>query len=332
MKRSIQLLLLFAISFFHSVQTNGQQLSQYSQYLNNYYLINSAATDIQNSVQSFFSYRLGTGNFVGNPKTLYLSAYAPLSKPNSSQFMRSAMRVTAELDTSVLMSGSSINTNHLGGLSITTDQLGIFKKTTIHTSYTFHLSLSENIRFAASPKLGWVNLNLADDLSVFEDGDQPFEEFINRYEQMNMMDIGFGLWVYSYDFFFGYSIEQLVNNKAYQSTEEIDGYEFHPHHFFMAGTRIPVSARWTIVPNMLWRVVADTPVSFDLSVKAEYGTRLWAGISYRKKAAMIFLVGGKVNDSLSFNYSFDHSINAQRTNQISAHELSIQFQFLQNLY
>lgn len=309
-----------------------QQLSQYSQYLNNYYLINSAATDIQNNVQSFLAYRLGSGSYAGSPKSLYLAAYAPLKKPSSNQIMRSAMRVTAKLDTSALIANSSSEVNHLAGLSITTDQLGLFKKTTIHGSYTYHLNLTNKIRLAASPKLGWVNLNLADDLSVYEEGDQPFQDFVNRYQQINMMDIGFGLWAYSHNFFFGYSIEQLIKNKAYRSIEGIQGYEFHPHHFIMGGTRVAISARWTLVPSMLWRVVSDTPLSFDVSVKAEYGSRLWAALSYRKKTAMVFLVGGKINDRMSFSYSFDQTINATQANHISAHEITLQFQFLQNLY
>lgn len=313
-------------------QLQAQQLSQYSQYLNNYFLVNSAAADIRNNVTSIFSYRLGTGSFSGTPKTLYLSAYAPINKPTPSQYMQSAMRVTDKLDSTALLSSVLRNGNHIAGINLVTDQLGLFKKTAIHASYSYHLTLTKNIRLSASPKLGWVNLNLADDLTVYEPDDQKFQEFIGRYEQLNMLDIGFGLWLYGDDFFFGYSIEQMVKGKAYQSIELIKGYEFRPHHYVLVGTKIPIDQRWSITPNAFFRMVVDTPVSFDISAKIEYGSRLWAALSYRKKTAMVFILGAKINKELSFSYSFDQTINATRTNQISAHEIGIQYQFFNNLH
>ncbi len=332
MKKQLFIGLVFLVCLTSSNRAFAQQLSQYSQYLNNYYLVNSAAADIRNNVTSIFSYRLGTGSFSGNPKTLYLTAYAPLNKPSPTQYMRSAMRVTERLDSTALMGSRAPQGNHLAGISITTDELGIFQKTTIHASYTYHLSLTKDIKLAASPKLGWVNLDLSNDLRVYENGDQPFEEFMRNYDRMNMLDIGFGLWLYSDKFFFGYSLEQLVKGKTYTSIEGINGYEFRPHHYVLAGTRIPISARWTLVPNVFLRAVEGAPVNYDISVKAEYGTRLWAALSYRKNAALVFIFGGSVNDNLSFSYSFDQTINATRANEIAAHEIGIQYQFLHNLF
>lgn len=310
----------------------GQQLSPYSQYLNNYYLVNSAAADVRNSVSSIFSYRLGTGNFSGTPKTLYFSAYAPLNKPKASQFMRSAMRVTESLDTTALIRRFSVGGgNHIAGLNVTTDELGLFRKTTVHASYTYHLTLNRQFTLAASPKVGWVNLNLSDDLQVFEQNDQPFQEFLSRYEQLNMMDIGFGLWLYSDKYFFGYSLEQLVKTKDIAS-EQISGYEFNPHHYILVGTKIRMNQKWSLTPNALLRMVANAPISYDLSIKAEYGAKLWGALSYRKETAIIMMVGGAINDNLSFSYSFDQTINASNANQISAHEIGIQYEFLHNLH
>jgi len=332
MKRLITKYYLIILILFISSEAFGQQLSQYSQYLNNYYLINSAATDIQNSVQSFLDYRMASSSYEGAPRTISFAAYAPLSKPAPSQYMKSAMRVTRNLDSNALLESSKTNTNHLAGLSVTSDELGLFQKTTIHASYTYHLTLSKKIRISASPKIGYVNLRLSDNLTVLEDNDQPFESFIGQYDQMNMMDFGFGLWLYSESFFFGYSVERLFQGNNIQSTDDIEGFEFKPHHFALAGTRIPITRRWTIIPSTLFRITPGVPFNFDLSVKAVYGDKIWGAISYRKESAMVLIVGGQINDQLAFNYSFDHSINALQTNQISAHEISLQFQFLQNLH
>ncbi|MCO6360498.1 PorP/SprF family type IX secretion system membrane protein [Roseivirga pacifica] len=309
----------------------AQQLAQYSQYLNNYYLINSAATDIQNNVKMHLGYRGQWSGFQNSPQTIYLSAYAPLNKPNDSQYMQSAMRLSDRVDSTALTNKFQTVGNHLIGTTITSDNLGLFNKTTFHVAYTYHLTLTRKLRLAASPKVGFVNLNLADDLRVLEDNDQPFESFVNEYDQIGMADLGFGLWLYSDDFFAGYSMEQLLKNKT-SNIEAGDEYEFLPHHFFMLGFKYKIAPRWNLVPNALIRLVNGTPASIDMSVKAEYGSRLWGALSYRKGNAFVVMVGAKVSDRFSFGYSFDHSTNITQLNQINAHELTLQVNVFQNLH
>lgn len=307
---------------------NAQQLTQYSQYLDNYYLLNPAATNVQNSVQAHLGFRNSWTGFPGSPQTLYFSAYAPLAKPEASQFMQSAMRLTDNLDTANLKSIYKARTNHITGLILTQDDLGLYRKTTAHLTYGFHLPLTSQLTVSVAPKLGWVNLSLNQDLVVLEKKDQPFINFLNQHQQQSMVDLGFGLWLYSSQFFLGYSLEQLVKNNAL-SSESIQGIEFEPHHFLMAGYRFRVSPRLKLVPNFLFRYVNADHTSFDLSMRAEYGTRLWASLSYRKQNAIIMLIGASVSRQFSFSYSYDNSF---RQSLITAHEVSVRFSFLNHLH
>lgn len=327
--KTISLIVLATV--FMAFKAKSQQQAQYSQYLNNYYLINSAATDIQNNVKVHLGYRGQWSGFENSPQTYYLSAYAPLNKPHDSQYMQSAMRLSDRLDSTALTNKFQSVGNHLIGTTITSDNLGLFNKTTFHAAYTYHLTLTRKLRLAASPKVGFVNLNLADDLRVLEDNDQPFENFVNEYERLGMADVGFGLWLYSDNFFAGYSLEQLLRNKA-SNLESGDQYEFEAHHYVLLGFKYKIAPRWNLVPNALVRMVNGAPASIDISLKAEYGSRLWAAISYRKSNAIVGMVGAKISNRFSFGYSFDHSTNITQLNQINAHEFTLQVNVLQNLH
>ena len=312
-------------------QAHAQQTAQYSQYLDNYYLVNPAATNIQNNLQLHMGFRHYWTDFEGSPKTIYLSAYAPLTKPGEDQHMRSAMRLTDRLDTSDLSARGSAKSNHIAGLILSQDDIGLFSKTTAHLTYSFHLPLTESLSVSVSPKLGWVHLGLNEDLRVLEENDQPFLEFMNNHQQRGMFDLGFGLWLYSDKLFFGYSLEQLVKNTAF-SSEQVNGVEFEPHHYVMAGYRFRVSPRLKLVPNLLVRYVEANLTSTDYSLRAEYGSRLWASFSFRQQNAMVALVGMSISNQLSFSYSFDHSNDIALQNRINAHEISLRINVLPNLH
>ncbi len=309
----------------------AQQLAQYSQYLDNYFLVNSAATNIQNNLQLDFGFRHYWTDFQGSPKTVYLSAYAPLSRPDASQHMQSAMRLTDHLDTARLNTSLAPKSNHVAGMIITQDDIGLFRKTTNHFTYSFHMQLTEQLRISVSPKVGWVHLSLNDDLRVLDPNDQPFQQFLENYQRQGMLDLGFGMWLYSDKFFLGYSLEQLTQNRGFRS-QELDGFEFQAHHFLMAGHRFSVSPRISLIPHMLIRYVNDHASSIDMSLRAEYGQRFWAGLSYRRQNALVVMFGVVVSDQLSFGYSFDHSTNINTLNRINAHEFSLSMNLFPNLH
>lgn len=330
MKQRYRKYALILLTVCITASLRAQQLAQFSQYLDNYYLVNSAATNVQNNLQLDFGFRHYWTDFQGSPKTIYLTVYAPLSKPDVSQHMQSAMRLTDDLDTASLRTTLAPKSNHVVGMIVTQDDIGLFRKTTNHVTYSFHMQLTRQLQIAVSPKVGWVHLSLNDDLRVLEENDQPFQQFVDNYQRQGMMDLGFGLWLYSDRLFFGYSLEQLTRNRGF-SSQEVDGFEFEPHHFLMAGHRFRVNPRISLIPHMLIRYVSGS-TSIDYSLRAEYGQRFWTGLSYRRQNALVMMFGVVLSDQLSFGYSFDHSTNITTLNRINAHEFSLSMNVLQNLH
>lgn len=323
--------LIIAFLLFACTIANAQQLSQFSQYLDNFYLVNPAATDVQNNVNLGFGYRQQWSDLPGNPSTFYLTAYAPLTKPQESQYMQASMRLSDQLRAKRLKLGDAPTPNHIIGTTISNDNFGLFNKTTIHATYSFHLPITQKLTLSAAPKLGFVRLSLNDNLWVLEENDVPFEDFVNKFQAETLLDLGAGLWLYSDKLFFGYSIEQLSKNRSTQLDGSV-GFEFKPHHFIVAGYRLNLNNYLRLVPNVMVRHLETGPSSIDYSMRLEYAHRIWAGISYRKENAIVGSFGLFITNELRFNYSYDHGTSKGGRDGLNAHEISLRISLFPNLH
>lgn len=326
MKRYTTLLLTF---FCCTVQ--AQQLSQFSQYLDNNYLINPAATDLQNNIKFGIGFRQQWGDVPGNPRTLYLTAYAPLSKPHESQYMRASMRLNGRVQTSDYNQINGTSISHVLGTVVMSDDFGLFNKTAVHFSYGIHLPLTKKLSVSAAPKVGMVNFNLNDDLWVLDENDEPFEYFLSSYSTRTMLDIGFGLWLYSDKFFMGYSIEQVASTNPDQLSENA-GYESVAHHFVSLGHSFSINPYMRIVPSAMIRYTSTNPLNIDYSIRLEYQNRIWLGLSLRKSNALVGLFGLFLNSNIKFNYTYDHGMASGGRSGLNAHEFSLNLSAFQNLY
>lgn len=276
-------------------------------------------------------YRQQWGDVPGNPKTIYLTAYAPLSKPSESQYMRASMRLNGRVQTSDFNTSSKPGISHIVGTIITNDDFGLFNKTTVHFSYGIHLPLANNLSISAAPKIGMVNLNLNNGLWVLEDEDTPFQSFLGSYSSETMFDIGFGIWLYSDRFFLGYSLEQLSSNNLEQ-LDQASGYEFIPHHFFSLGYAFQINPYFRLVPGAMVRYLSTSPLNIDYSIRLEYKNQVWLGMSLRKENALVGMLGLFVNSNIKFNYTYDHGMASGGRDGLNAHEISLKISAFQNLY
>src|ERR687889_717164 len=79
MKRVLTVLLL-PLLLLASAPARAQQQAQYSQYMNNNYILNPGTTGVEDYIDVKFSYRTQWTGLEGAPKTYYASASSSLGK------------------------------------------------------------------------------------------------------------------------------------------------------------------------------------------------------------------------------------------------------------
>lgn len=305
MKRAL-LLLLLPLLLLAAVPALAQQEAQYSQYMNNNYLLNPGATGVEDYIDIKASYRTQWVGLEGAPKTFYLSGSSSLGKWRST-------------------SKRTINDRRrpfhaIGGL-VYRDVTGPTSRTSAYASYAYNLVLTPKIRAALGASIGMQQFAVDGNQLQFYDPTTVAASASSR-----VLDGSVGLWVYSSDFYVGVSSTQLLGNKLNFSygPDQVDagapGNSLKRHYFFTGGVRVPLSQDWSVVPSVLVKTVNPAPLSVDLNAKFKYRDLLWVGASWRAFDSVIALAGLSY-EQFTIGYSYDAGLSKLNNYHYGSHEI-----------
>lgn len=286
----------------------AQQQAQYSQYMNNNYILNPAVAGTEDYIDVKFSYRTQWTGLDGAPRTYYASINSSIGK------WRSTPKRT-------------IRDRHRGfhslGAILYNDVTGPTSRAGAYGSYAYNLALTGNIRAALGVSAGMQQFSV--------DG-QQLQFFDPNYRAANaasrVFDATAGVWVYSPDFYVGLSGAQLLGNQldfSYSQNQMgagAPGNTLRRHYFATAGVRVPLSDDFSLVPSVLVKSVSPAPVSIDLNAKLKYKDLLWAGVSWRAFDSAVAMVGLSY-EQFTLGYSYDAGLSELASYHGGSHEILV---------
>ena len=137
MKKNLPGVLFFFLLAAGAARTGqAQQLAQYSQYMNNNYVINPAVAGTEDYIDVKFSYRTQWTGLDGAPKTYYASVNSSLGK----------LRTQPKRRMHDWEKGY-----HAIGAIVYRDETGPISRTGLYGSYTYNLALTRTLRLALEP-------------------------------------------------------------------------------------------------------------------------------------------------------------------------------------
>jgi type IX secretion system PorP/SprF family membrane protein len=322
MKRTIYLLVFLAFGINAST---AQQLPQYTQYVFNNFLLNPAVAGIENYTDAKMGYRSQWTGLNGAPVTSFLSINAPIGN----DFL--------EGDASSFPGGGEINPSsrlytqnykasepHHGiGFTLVTDKAGPITQTNFAANYAYHIGLAPrlNLSVGVAAGLNHISLNTSEITLA-----TPLDPAIaNGNNSQWKPDLGIGAWLYSGDFYFGASVQQLLKQNLYfsTSTTAIDVSKTVPHYFFTAGTKIYLSDDVTLLPSVLVKEIQPVPLTYDINLKASFQDKFWLGGSYRHNDSFGILAGFNLSSFINVGYSYDITTSSLNTVSNGTHEIVI---------
>lgn len=314
-------LVLAGAGLFFTANVFSQQLAQLSQYLQNPYLINPAAAGLTNAVDLNLSFRQQWVGFDNAPQTYYFSgnsvvggtSNAPKYNPSLRTGRAAGVAKTPQMNTGKL--------KHTVGGNLLADDYGAFKKMTFNGSYAIHIPISTGINIAAGLGIGMTNFRfLQDRVDLLNDNDNTYNTFLGNSQKKNYFDLNMGVWLYSNEFFFGYSNAQVMRNEI--SFGDPTESKLNVHHYMTAGYKIQVSPEFAITPNVLVKVMSPAPVAIDINTRLEYMDFIFGGISYRHKDALVGLIGVMFSN-FKIGYSYDYTLSNLRKHNSGGHEIIV---------
>lgn len=321
MKRLLYFLFVFTL---YARLCVAQQKPQYTQYVFNNYLLNPAVAGIENYTDVKAGYRSQWTGLQGAPVTSYLTINAPLGSDflqgDATAFpANGGENPSSRLYTQNYMAAEP---HHGIGMMLVSDQTGPITQTNIDASYAYHLGLTGRLNLAVGVSAGVSHISLNTSMLTLEN---PLDPAISNGNNSQWKpDLSVGTWLYSSNYYFGASIQQLLpQNLYFSSNNSYNQSKTVPQYFITGGVKLFLTEEITLLPSFLIKVIAPTPITYDINAKFSFADKFWVGGSYRRNDSFGALAGVNVSSFINIGYSYDITTSALNTVSNGTHEIVI---------
>jgi len=270
------------------ISFNGysQQEPLYTQYYNNFSIINPAYAGSHGYFTNTYSLRSQWVGEPGAPETLSMSIHGAVGK-------------------------------NVGlGLSVVNDKVSVMNETHVYADFSYSIKASENATLAFGLKAGTSFLNV--DLLELEIYNDPLlNENINK----NSPNIGVGAFFYTDRFYASLSTMNILQTTHYDSNVVSSASE-NMVYYLSSGYVFDLGKDFKLKPSFLIRGVKGSPVSTDVSVNLLWKV-VEFGISHRFEESISGLFQLRLNESIKLGYTYGGSTRDIGDYNNGSHELSV---------
>ena len=319
-----------AILFIFLVTTlycEGQQNPQYSQYIQNQYMVNPGACGVNDYMALSLGGRMQWTGFENAPKTSYLYFAAPLSKLRGASMKRTYGKVHRSNKRVIHPTMRMSKFYHAFGAHVLADQYGPFRTMKLMGTYAIHLPLTRDYTLSFGTNVGLSSRTFLPDkaqvLSVMTNTgyyDQTYNTYTSNQQSQYTMDVEAGFYFHGKGIFAGISASQLTKDFVKFGNRTVD---FDPKMHFMVsgGYKFQITNALSLTPAVLVKYMRPAPLSVEGSVQFDYRERFIFGMSYRHKDALVALLGYTISEKFKIGYSFDFSISKLVRYNSGGHEI-----------
>jgi type IX secretion system PorP/SprF family membrane protein len=292
MKRYLTIILFMACSNLF-----GQQTTQYTQYVYNYFAFNPAVAGSQDCFNFKLGYRSQWAGFDGNPQTGFASFQTRL------KFKKTRVN----------------RTYHGVGAHIENDVIGYMSSTTINLAYAYHFPMGRNIRASVGIYAGFQQLKVDASRIITLNYNDPAIQ--NGGAALFIPYVTPGIFLNHDNWFAGLAIRQVYRNK-WSKVIGVDARNRF-HYSLVGGKRYKIGKGFNVVPSAMLKYVGFSAPALDINVTFEINRSLELGATWRNQDAVAAMLKFKFARFFSLGYAFDFTTSKLRTVSSNTHELII---------
>jgi type IX secretion system PorP/SprF family membrane protein len=220
------------------------------------------------------------------------------------------------------------------GLTFINDVLGYEKNYGMSAAYAYRMDIKNgDAKLGIGVSAGFLNKSMnvtSDDPNnpsgwvTPEDAPGTDAAIPNTKESAMTFDLGFGLYYKAEKLYLGLSSTHITQSKLKYSKGKPS---YTRNYFLTAGYDITLpNPSFELLPSVL--IVTDGRTSvFDFNSIIVYNKRVWGGVSYRLKTAIIGMVGIELKNGINIGYSYSfETFDVMRYNS-GSHEIRIGYCF-----
>lgn len=205
------------------------------------------------------------------------------------------------------------------------DVTGPTSRTGITGAYAYNIEINRDIRISGGISIGLMQYKLdGAQLTVKDNSDLAIQPVVyNAY----VPDAGIGFYAYADEWYAGFSVSQLFNNKLNLLEEPIGINKLKSHFYLTGGYKYEINRDFTAEPSIIIKGTAPKAYQFDLTARVIWQEMAWGGISYRMKDAISILMGYIYDEQFYFGYAYDIGTSGLRKFNSGTHEIMIGYKF-----
>lgn len=292
-----KLIVILSCAFLTS-QLTAQQMPQYTQYLLNGFVINSAMAGVNPYFEAKLNHREQWIGITDAPRTSILSINGPL--------------------------GESMG---MGGY-VFTDVNGPTRQFGANLSFAYRFKLSEELTLSTSLYAAVMQFAIDGSKISTDPIDDPI--LTTGLQTSIIPDAGASAYLFHDDFFAGITLAQLTHTKINykQITTEAEG-RLTGHYFLMGGYNYDINDKIRLQPSVLVKYVNPVPPQAEITARAIYNEMLSASLSYRTSDALGLVLSYTHKNYLTVGYSYDVLVSNLGNYSTGSHEVMLGIRFKQ---
>ena len=312
--------LLFSFSLLFIQNIFSQQESQFSNVINNPFMVNPAAGGLSGVMHFEVTSRRQWLGYKGGPRTMMFTG--------NSQIKTNRKSVLSEFnakDESLFKNpkNTTRELKHILGGRFINEAIGPFSKTAVYGSYAIHMPLMNEMNFGAGLGIGWSNFRINQDRVVlFQEDDQTYTSFLGNSSAQNIFDANAGIVFYNERFFGGVSVTQALKNDVVFNNVSTES-SYNRHLFLLVKYKFDVNTDFQLEPSAFIKFAENSPISADFGARILYHDAIWISLQYRTSNSFIVQAGVNLIKNLYLSYGYEFSNGAIRTAKNGTHEINL---------
>jgi len=286
----------FLLSLLAGVSV-AQQDPMYTQYMFNTQTFNPAYTGTWESLGFMALARNQWVGFEGAPRTYTFSMQSVLKNP----------RVAL-------------------GLNVVSDKVGLEKRLGVFGDYSYLVKVGMKTNLRLGLKAGFSNY--MNDLQAYTQypGDPSDPMLMGEMDVRFMPNFGVGAFLYKEDYFVGFAIPKLIENRFRNNFNNFSTMAEMRHFFLNAGIVVNAADFLKFKPTVLVKATMGAPVEVDLSANFLLMDRLWLGAMYRTGDSYGFIAQWVIDRKLRIGYAVDFTTTKLRNFHNGSHEVMVSYE------
>lgn len=289
MRKTIAILILLAAPAVISAQQNAQ----FTNFLFNAFGINPANAGLQKCLDARIGYRTQWVGFENNPKTIFVNAHQRIDAISKER-----------------------GVIHGAGINIDADNTGPTGRSFIHANYAVHVPITRKVRLAFGVGIGALQYRMdATQLNVPDKSDPIVAQSAS---ELIFPDIKSGLWLYSKNWFIGFSGAHLTNPTLRDIGVDT---QLQPNFNLMMGRIFESGEKMSYIPAAQLKFTGNSIPSLDVNFWADYDNVIALGVAFRSQDAVSGMLKLNFLDYFTVAYAYDFSYSKMRYGASGSHEI-----------